>query len=128
MIRIYFHFYLFKSIFPLALVHALCFSVINEQKTQKKIRFLYVCLFFSSLIRFFYFVRAFYFYICYEVSSRQNCRSVYYWNFFVFHRLKKKTNKHINDELLYLCFHNNRIKFINISTAAFFLFFCLFTE
>jgi hypothetical protein len=36
----------------------------------------------------------------------------------VFHRLKQ-TNKHINDELLYLCFHNNRIKFNNISIYAF---------
>jgi hypothetical protein len=85
MIRIYFHFYLFKSISSLALVHALCFSVINQQKKIQKKNKLDFCMCVSSfLCSVFYFVRAFYFYICYEVSSRQNCRSVYYWNFLCF--------------------------------------------
>jgi hypothetical protein len=74
MIRIYFSFYLFRSISTLALCMLLVFFLFKN--THTSISFYMSLRFFLNG---FYFVRAFYFSICYEVSLRQNCRSVYYY-------------------------------------------------
>ncbi len=66
-----------KYIYSCAVHAARFFPVQNYKKnTHTSISFYMSLRFFLNG---FYFVRAFYFSICYEVSLRQNCRSVYYY-------------------------------------------------